>query len=69
MCCPEGATFSEPGLGKSVYYYNLACAGAEAGDPKAAHTHLQQAFDRRTNALKGEPFPDPTEDDSSQKLR
>jgi hypothetical protein len=52
-----------------LYYYNLACTDAEAGDPRAAHTHLQQAFDRRTNMLKGEPFPDPAEDDSLQKLR
>jgi tetratricopeptide (TPR) repeat protein len=52
-----------------LYYYNLSCADAEAGDPRAARTHLQQAFDRRTNALKGETFPDPTEDDSLQKLR
>lgn len=52
-----------------LYYYNLACADAEAGDPKAARTHLQQAFDRRKHALEGAPFPDPTEDDSFQKLR
>jgi tetratricopeptide (TPR) repeat protein len=52
-----------------LYYYNLACADAEAGDPGAARTHLQQAFDRRAHLLKGEPFPDPTEDDSLQKLR
>jgi hypothetical protein len=52
-----------------LYYYNLACADAEASDAKAAHTHLQQAFDRRTHALEGEPFPDPMEDDSLQKLR
>ncbi len=52
-----------------LYYYNLSCADAEAGDPKAARTHLQQAFDRRTHTLKGEAFPDPTEDDSLQKLR
>jgi tetratricopeptide (TPR) repeat protein len=52
-----------------LYYYNLSCADAEAGDPRAARTHLQQAFDRRTQTLKGEIFPDPTEDDSLQKLR
>ena len=52
-----------------LYYYNLSCADAEAGDPRAARTHLQQAFDRRTLSLKGETFPDPTEDDSLQKLR
>ena len=52
-----------------LYYYNLSCADAEAGDPKAARTHLQLAFDRRSHMLKGETFPDPTEDDSLQKLR
>jgi hypothetical protein len=52
-----------------LYSYNLACADAEAGDAKAARTHLQQVFDRRTHALEGEPFPDPTEDDSLLKLR
>jgi len=52
-----------------LYYYNLSCADAEAGDPGAARTHLQQAFDRRTHTLEGEPFPDPTKDDSLQKLR
>jgi tetratricopeptide (TPR) repeat protein len=52
-----------------LYYYNLACADAEAGDPKVALTHLQQALDRRTHMLNGEQFPDPTTDDSLQKLR
>jgi len=52
-----------------LYYYNLACADAETGDAKAARIHLQQAFDRRTHTVEGEPFPDPTEDDSLQKLR
>jgi tetratricopeptide (TPR) repeat protein len=52
-----------------LYYYNLACADAEAGDAGAARTHLQKAFDRRTHALEGQPFPDPTQDDSLQKLR
>jgi len=52
-----------------LYYYNLSCADAEAGDPKAARIHLQQAFDRRTHTIQGETFPDPTEDDSLQKLR
>lgn len=51
-----------------LYYYNLACADAESGDPSDARTHLQQAFDRRANTLKGESFPDPTTDDSLKKL-
>lgn len=52
-----------------LYYYNLACADAESGDAKAARDHLQQAFDRRTHTLLGESFPDPTQDDSLQKLK
>jgi hypothetical protein len=51
-----------------LYYYDLACADAESGDASAARTHLQQAFDRRANSLKGESFPDPTADDSLKKL-
>jgi tetratricopeptide (TPR) repeat protein len=50
-------------------YYNLACADAEEGNAAAARTHLQQAFDRRANTLKGEHLPDPTKDDSIVKLK
>jgi tetratricopeptide (TPR) repeat protein len=63
----ESAVKSDPEY--PLYYYNLACANAEAGDSKAARIHLQQAFDRRTHVLEGEAFPDPTQDDSLQKLR
>ncbi len=52
-----------------LYYYNLACADAEAGNARAAQQHLQQAFDRRTHVMSGESFPDPTADDSLEKLR
>jgi hypothetical protein len=52
-----------------LYYFNLACADAESGDAVGARTHLQQAFDRRANAIQGESFPDPTADDSIQKLK
>ncbi len=52
-----------------LFYYNLACADAEAGNARAAQEHLQQAYDRRKHVLTGEPFPDPTADDSLQKLR
>jgi hypothetical protein len=52
-----------------LYYYNLACADAEAGDAKAAREHLQQAFDRRANTLPGEKMPDPSTDDSIIKLK
>ena len=50
-------------------YYNLACADAEQGNASDAKTHLQQAFDRRANVLKGESMPDPTKDDSILKLK
>jgi hypothetical protein len=50
-------------------YYNLACADAEAGNAKQAKIHLQQAFDRKAHAIPGESLPDPTQDDSIQKLR
>jgi len=50
-------------------YYNLACADAEEGNATDAKTHLQQAFDRRANVLKGESMPDPAKDDSILKLR
>lgn len=52
-----------------MYYYNLACADAEEGNAAAARQHLQQAFDRRANTLKGEMMPDPTKDDSFLKLK
>jgi tetratricopeptide (TPR) repeat protein len=50
-------------------YYNLACTDAEEGNAKEAQIHLQQAFDRKKNMIPGEPFPDPTQDDSIQKLK
>jgi tetratricopeptide (TPR) repeat protein len=52
-----------------LYYYNIACADAEAGDATAARKHLQQAYDRRNNMLKDETLPDPTQDDSILKLK
>lgn len=52
-----------------INYYNLACADAEGGDAAQAKIHLQQAFDRRANVLKGESMPDPTKDDSILKLK
>ena len=52
-----------------VNYYNLACMDAEQGDAAGAKMHLQQAFDRRANVLKGESMPDPTKDDSILKLK
>jgi tetratricopeptide (TPR) repeat protein len=52
-----------------LYYYNLACADAESGNATEAKLHLQQAFDRRANTIKGETLPDPTADDSILKLK
>lgn len=52
-----------------LYYYNLACADAEAGKAEAARRHLQQAYDRRSHLITGESFPNPTADDSLQKLK
>lgn len=52
-----------------LYYYNLACADAEQGKAADAKLHLQQAFDRKANTLPGEKLPDPTQDDSIQKLK
>jgi hypothetical protein len=50
-------------------YYNLACADAEQGHAADAKVHLQQAFDRKANTLPGETMPDPTHDESFQKLK
>ena len=63
----EAAIAADPDY--PLYYYNLACADAESGDATAAQKHLQQAFDRRANTLKGEHMPDPTQDDSILKLK
>jgi hypothetical protein len=52
-----------------INYYNLACIDAEQGNATDAKIHLQQAFDRRANVLKGESMPDPTKDDSILKLK
>lgn len=63
----EKAIAADPGY--PINYYNLACADAEQGNASGAKMHLQQAFDRRANVLKGESMPDPTKDDSILKLR
>jgi len=47
-----------------MYYYNLACADAQAKKLADARVHLQQAFARKGNMLQGEVFPDPSKDDS-----
>ena len=48
---------------------DLACADAGEGKAAAAKEHLQMAFDRRANGIDTEHFPDPTQDDSLQKLK
>jgi tetratricopeptide (TPR) repeat protein len=63
----EQAIASDPDY--PLNYYNLACADAEEGNASAAKLHLQQAFERRANVLKGETMPDPTKDDSILKLK
>ena len=63
----EMAIASDPDY--PLNYYNLACADAEQGNATDARTHLQQAFDRRGNVIKGESMPDPTKDDSILKLK
>jgi tetratricopeptide (TPR) repeat protein len=45
-------------------YYNLACADAGEKKLSEARIHLQQAFDRKSNMIPGEPMPVPTDDDS-----
>lgn len=47
-----------------LYYYNLACADAEAKDLVAAKKHLLEAFERKQNIIAGEQMPNPSEDDS-----
>lgn len=50
-------------------YFNLACADAEQGDAGQARIHLEQAYARRLNVIKGETMPDATKDDSILKLK
>ena len=47
-----------------MYYYNLACADAEEKKLADARNHLQQAFARKANVIRGETMPDPAKDDS-----
>jgi hypothetical protein len=63
----NAAVKSDPGY--PLNYYNLACADAEQGNAAGAKRSLQLAFDRRADMIPGEPFPDPTRDDSLLKLK
>jgi hypothetical protein len=47
-----------------MYYYNLACADAQEKKLTDARNHLQQAFARKANMIRGETMPDPAKDDS-----
>ena len=40
-----------------LYYYDLACADAEAGNARAAQEHLQQAYNRRSHVIPGRALP------------
>jgi hypothetical protein len=50
------------------YYYNLACVDAEMHNPLDAKRHLEAAFLRRFNTIPGEQLPNPSLDQSIQKL-
>jgi tetratricopeptide (TPR) repeat protein len=51
-----------------IFYYNLACTYAEAGDAAKAGNYLKKAFDYKANVLPGETMPDPRKDDSFKHL-
>jgi len=63
----ENAIAADPDY--PINYYNLARADAEEGNASPARVHLQQAFDRRANLVKGDSMPDPSKDDSILKLK
>jgi tetratricopeptide (TPR) repeat protein len=50
-----------------MFYYTLACAFAEMGDPEKALANLRSAYQYRSNMLPGETFPDPKKDPSFKK--
>ncbi len=58
----EYGVSKEPGY--PMFYYNLACAAAEAGDEAKTIDYLKRAFALRANVIPGESMPDPATDDS-----
>lgn len=50
-----------------MFYYNLACAYAEAGDIDTAILKLEMAFDKKNNVIKGESISNPRFDSSFKK--
>ena len=65
---PKARAIFEAAIAKDpqypMYYYNLACTDAEEKKLADAREHLQQAFARKANVIRGETMPDPTKDDS-----
>lgn len=51
-----------------MFYYNLACVAAEKGDIKETEKMLKSGYDKRSNMIQGETYPDARKDDSFQKL-
>jgi tetratricopeptide (TPR) repeat protein len=51
-----------------MFYYSLACAYAEMGDPDQALSNLRLAYQYKLNMLPNETFPDPKKDPSFKKL-
>jgi len=62
----EGAIKRDPDY--PMYYYILGCVFAEQGDLDEAIGRLKLGFERRTNMLPGEPYPNPRTDDSFTKF-
>jgi hypothetical protein len=54
--------------GYPLFYYEMADYYGEKGDQKNAIEYLKKAYERRTNLIPGEKFPDPRADDSFKNL-